>query len=409
MPSNGLIVLARLKPECQEHLREVLNQIGNDVNGKRLAGKPTQPHVDFPGSRTIHFARLAVLSDPDCGAGRQRLLLVTDYDGDWQAHVLELFALTSDPEAIWGCCEGYSGASSFPDFIRRHTVEPQAYYIAFRGATLDKIHSLVKWQVQSTEPPLEKPTSSLTGAAIHSLVGISRIPLTGLSVLGVISRRGLLNTLLAARRVNATLDRVGWIRIFNRLTLNSFPPPASRYSSAPVETTALCAPESAGDEVVSNDSWDGVPSEDLVSQNQLTLVTVVRPDRLPQLQAVLEVIDLYAHRLAEQGSLVGISTIHTVRWALLDGGKRLLLASNYDGTWENYIDEFAELILSGLDAIWESSYGFPELGAQDVAAFKHFLRCHQVPANVFYSAYPRATVPNILKGLQMEHDWTSEL
>jgi hypothetical protein len=132
------------------------------------------------------------------------------------------------------------------------------------------------------------------------------------------------------------------------------------------------------------------------------LVTAVRPDRLPQLEAVLEVIDLYARRLAEQGSLVGIRTIHTVRWALLDGGKRLLMASNYDGSWENYIDEFAELILSGLDAIWESSYGFPELGAQDVAAFKHFLRCHQAPANVFYSAYPRTTVPNILDRLQSE-------
>jgi hypothetical protein len=119
--------------------------------------------------------------------------------------------------------------------------------------------------------------------------------------------------------------------------------------------------------------------EDQVAQNQLTLVTVVRPDRLPQLQAVLEVIDLYARRLAEQGSLVGIRTIHTVRWALLDGGKRLLLASNYDGPWENYIDEFAELILSGLDAIWESSYGFPELGAQDVAASKHFYAATRRP------------------------------
>jgi len=97
---------------------------------------------------------------------------------------------------------------------------------------------------------------------------------------------------------------------------------------------------------------------------------------------------------------VRISTIHTVRWALLDGGKRLLMASNYDGTWENYIDEFAELILSGLDAIWDSSYSFPELGAQDVAAFKHFLRCHQAPANVFYSAYPAATVQNIQYALK---------
>jgi hypothetical protein len=217
-----------------------------------------------------------------------------------------------------------------------------------------------------------------------------------LDILGVILRRGPIRALLAARQVNATLDRVGWIWLFNLLTLNTLPVAADRYSSAPVDTLAACAPGSARDEVVSASAWEGVPSEDLVSQNQLTLVTVVQPEKLPQIRAVLEVIDLFARRLAELGSLVGVSTIHTVRWALMDGGQRLLMASNYDGTWENYIDEFAEMILSGLDALWDSSYGFPELGSQDVAALKHFLRCHQAPANVFYSAYPAATVQNIL-------------
>jgi hypothetical protein len=105
---------------------------------------------------------------------------------------------------------------------------------------------------------------------------------------------------------------------------------------------------------------------------------------------------------------VGISTIHTVRWAILDDGKRLLLASNYDGPWQNYIDEFAELILSGLDAIWESSHGYPESGAQDVEALKNFLRCHQAPANAFYSAYPDATLLNILDARQIERNLPSE-
>ena len=209
---------------------------------------------------------------------------------------------------------------------------------------------------------------------------------------------------MAARQVNATLDRVWYIWLFNRLTLNRYRSPEQPYSSAPVDTVADCAPASEEDEVVSYSAWEGAPVEDLVSQNQLTLVTVVEPEQLGKLQAVLEVIDLYARRLAEQGSLVGISTIHTVRWALLDGGKRLLLASNYDGTWENYIDEFAEMILSGLNAIWDSSYSFPELGAQDLAAFKHFLRCHQAPANVFYSAYPSATVQNILYAIHNQPD-----
>jgi hypothetical protein len=105
---------------------------------------------------------------------------------------------------------------------------------------------------------------------------------------------------------------------------------------------------------------------------------------------------------------VGISTIHTVRWALLDDQQRLLMASNYDGTWENYIDEFAELILSGLDAIWESSYSYPEAGAQDVEALKHFLRSHQAPANVFYSAYPETTLLNLVDALEIERQMATQ-
>ena len=110
----------------------------------------------------------------------------------------------------------------------------------------------------------------------------------------------------------------------------------------------------------------------------------------------MSAIDSYAKRLAPPGSLIGISTIHFVRWLLIDEGRRLMMVSDYDGSWENYIDEFAELILSGLDAIWETSYGYPPDGARDLPAFKRFLRSHQVPSEVFYSAYPEETVLNII-------------
>jgi hypothetical protein len=173
-----------------------------------------------------------------------------------------------------------------------------------------------------------------------------------------------------------------------------------RYSQAPAE--GIDRDPDPGDEVTDPTEWEGAPPEDLVSQNQLTLVTVVRPEQVGLLQAVLAIIDLYGRRLSEPGSLAGITTIHTVRWALLDDNRRLLLASNYDGPWENYIDEFAELILSGLDAIWSSSIGYPESGAQDVEALKYFLRRHQVPANAFYSAIPQATLLNIVDALSLQ-------
>jgi hypothetical protein len=409
MPAAGLIVIARIKPGYEPGLRTTLNRIGNDIKGKRLAGGAPEPHIDFPSSRTIHFARLAILDDPDRGPEFKRLLLVTDYDGRWRDHVLELAALTTDPGAIWGCCEGYVDSAHFPQFIRAHTVKPQAYYIAFRNLTLQQIRSLLKLREESTAPPIDSAPASLTATSRVVFDDLVRFPAVGLEAPGLLLRRGPLTTLLAARRVNATLDRVWWVWWFNRLTLNSFPAPPIRYSAAPVDTTADCMPATTEDEVTPNRAWDGTPGEDIVTQNQLTLVTVVKPKQLAQLLAVLAVIDIYARRLSAPGSLVGIATIHTVRWAVIDGGKRLLMASNYDGTWENYIDEFAELILSGLNAIWETSYGFPQLGAQDLVAFKTFLRCHQVPASVFYSGYPSGTVANIVDAAQMNRERPPQL
>jgi hypothetical protein len=140
--------------------------------------------------------------------------------------------------------------------------------------------------------------------------------------------------------------------------------------------------------------------EDVVSQNQLTLVTVIEEGRANRVRAVMSAIDSYAKRLAPPGSLIGISTIHFVRWLVIDDGRRLMMVSDYDGSWESYIDEFAEMILSGLDAIWETALAYPPDGARDLPAFKRFLRSHQVPAEVFFSAYPRDTVLNIGNGVR---------
>jgi hypothetical protein len=106
-------------------------------------------------------------------------------------------------------------------------------------------------------------------------------------------------------------------------------------------------------------------------------------------------IDSYSRRLAPAGSLIGISSIHFARWLPIDEGRRLLFISDYDGSWESYIDEFAEMILSGLDAIWETSFGMPADGARDLPAFKRFLRSHQVPSDIFFAAYPDETVLNV--------------
>jgi len=194
-------------------------------------------------------------------------------------------------------------------------------------------------------------------------------------------------------RILACLDRYPLFRLVNRLTRNALPPRRSAFSSVGIDTSGAPTPLVPGDEVPSDlHAWF---REDVVTQNQLTLVTVLDDGGVNRVRAVMSAIDSYATRLATPGSLIGISTIHFVRWLVIDNGRRLMMVSDYDGSWESYIDEFAEMILSGLDAIWETARGYPPDGAADLPAFKRFLRTHQVPAEVFFSAYPRETILNI--------------
>ena len=179
------------------------------------------------------------------------------------------------------------------------------------------------------------------------------------------------------------------------------PPRKSIYSSVVLDNCAPPQPYVDGDEIPTAFATAPTFREDVIVQNQLTLVTVVDPEHVHRVKAVMAAIDSYAKRLAPPGSLIGISTIHFVRWLLVDDDRRLVMLSDYDGSWENYIDEFAEMILSGLDAIWETSFGYPPDGARDLPAFKRFLRSHQVPAEVFFSAYPDQTILNLADNLRL--------
>ena len=422
MEPQGLTVLAAIRPGEEECLRDVLRPIGDDIRGRTLTDAAARPHIDFIRSRSIHFARFGILDDPDRGPDRKRLLYASVYDGDLDGHLAELMAITSDMDAIWGHCEAYSGAARFGAFIRAHTREPEAFYIAFRDETVERIQQSIALRRQA-QPLLDAASSASMATILQGLstgepawvdafrralstaagdigAGIARL-IRALPIVvdlpRAIIRCGFTNVFVGGLRIIASLNRYAVFRWLNRITRNRLPPPRSIYSSVGLDNCAVPAPLVPGDEI----PWgpDRVPPtfrEDVVTQNQLTLITVVRGGHVDRVRAVMSAIDSFSRRLAPPGSLIGISTIHLVRWLVLDEGRRLMMVSDYDGSWESYIDEFAELILSGLDAIWETSFGYPPEGARDLPAFKRFLRSHQVPSEVFFSAYPEETVLNIL-------------
>lgn len=410
-----LTVLAPIRPGEEEPLRAVLRTVGDDVEGKRLEPGTVRPGIEFRHSRHIHFARLVVLDDPDRGRDRKRLLYSANYDGEFDEHLAELIAITTDPDAIWGRLDGYTGPAAFAAFIRARTVEPEAFYIAFRDETVERLHDAIDFRrraqtvvdeassaslvdlvprLSSGAPAADQPLPWIVAAAAR---WFRALPIVA-DVIRAVARCGIGNVFHGTLRIITSLTRYPLFRWVNRLTRNRLPPRRSPYSSVTLDHCTVPAPLVPGDEVPSGPDRQIPPTfrEDVIAQNQLTLVTVVMPGQAGRVRAVMAAIDSYAKRLSPPGSLIGISTIHFVKWFVIDNGRRLMMVSDYDGSWESYIDEFAEMILSGLDAIWETSYGYPPDGAADLPAFKRFLRSHQVPAEIFFSAYPEETVLNIV-------------
>jgi hypothetical protein len=139
-----------------------------------------------------------------------------------------------------------------------------------------------------------------------------------------------------------------------------------------------------------------------IVQNHMASITVVKPGafRRKTLRGVLWLVNLIA-RTINDGKLSGIPSIHFAHWALIDNDRRLLFLSNFDGSWENYLDDFIDKASTGLTAIWSNTVDFPKAsflvreGARDGARFKAEARAKQTFTNVWYSAYQHLTVQTI--------------
>ena len=100
-----------------------------------------------------------------------------------------------------------------------------------------------------------------------------------------------------------------------------------------------------------------------------------------------------------------LSFIHYAHWAVIrrfpngGAGERLghtylLFESNFNGTWDQYIDAFSEVVPFRMKALWGTSYGFP--GPLPVEPFKQYIRNNEFVANHYWSAYPGATTTEVI-------------
>lgn len=113
------------------------------------------------------------------------------------------------------------------------------------------------------------------------------------------------------------------------------------------------------------------------------------------------------------GGLLGLSIIHFARWVLikrkqwpdLGQGKPklrndyMLFVSNFNGTWDQYIDAFSDGIPNGLDLFWYSSTKYP--GSIPITPFKNYIRANQVDTDYYYNATPGAAQRDIKAALRL--------
>src|SRR3954470_9728839 len=137
----------------------------------------------------------------------------------------------------------------------------------------------------------------------------------------------------------------------------------------------------------------------------ITTIVGIKPGQVGHLRAVLA--QFAAPGPASPIQLIG--TIHFARWVIIDNDTRLLFISNFDGTWDDYIDEFIEKAADGLNAIWSHCDDFPAGGSRDREAFKAYIRKYEYQPDVFYSAYPDASVKDIHKALRVRQKFEALL
>lgn len=111
--------------------------------------------------------------------------------------------------------------------------------------------------------------------------------------------------------------------------------------------------------------------------------------------------------------LLGLSIIHFARWVIIrrdqwpDLGQprehpahdHMLFCSNFNGTWDQYIDAFADGIPAGLDSFWYTAVRYPR--SIPITPFKNYIRANQIDTDHYYNATPGAAQRDIKAAIRV--------
>lgn len=104
-----------------------------------------------------------------------------------------------------------------------------------------------------------------------------------------------------------------------------------------------------------------------------------------------------------------LSLIHYARWVIVGRNEFPVLSpdqpkenlrysymfffSNFNGSWEQYVDSFTFAIPSGLDMFWKWNLRYPK--SVPLTPFHDYIRYNQIQTDHYYNAYPMAAANDV--------------
>lgn len=399
MPQSNLFVAAPLKVDREAELGSLLASM-NVVSGVVDPHNAIVPFVSFEG---LHFARFVILRDDTLddihtayGLPRRdypaMLAFIADFDGDADSFRAELSRRAGEGlRRIFSHCEDFLPNSDLPQWMKEHEQPPAAAYVNWVGRTVRRIREdnalrlAVETYLQSNRPALVEKTPMQIRTSIKQFVSSE----------------------IAAGRLTLTPEEptpLGWQlrKIANLLGVPLILIALSPFLLVylPVFIYQLRSRERTDMEIAPRPSADHEAKlarlEDYVVTNQFSAMGSIKPGlfRCWTLAFLLYLLNYTARHIYVRSHLARVPTIHFARWVFLNGKKRMIFASNYDGSLDSYMDDFINKVGWGLNLAFSNGIGYPKTnwlvfeGSKNEQKFKYFLRRHQMPTEVWYDAHP---------------------
>ena len=300
--------------------------------------------------------------------------------------------------AIFSCCEGFEAGSDLLEWMTAHLVRSAAEYVNWRGRTVKRVreeaalHEALQGHIRGRAGELTgRPAREVHAALrrlVHADVAAGRLTLSPEAPTPLGWRlRNLMHLVglpLLLVMLSPVLLLVGAI-VLIRLRRQEKTDPDLYIRVDPAASVALAA------------------IEDHDVTNQFSVIGSVKPGLVRRwaIVAALAAIDYGARHLYTRGRLARVRSIHFARWVFLDGRRRVIFFSNYDGSLESYMDDFINKVGFGLNLSFSHGVGYPATdwvilrGCSDERPFKEVLRRHQIPTQAWYKAYPGLTAVDL--------------